>query len=148
MVALNNWTAAGISGKVDYKAKASATLGGNAAFKDLRDYLDQNSIAWYPVVNNTAYYSGQGYHSLTDTAVRVSGSFARSVDYENAYGVPYGDKKTMSLLSPAAFPELMQKLTQNYSKAGFEGVCIGDLSSKLYGDYGKKSGTARDTAMQ
>ncbi len=148
VVALNNWTAAGISGKVDYKAKASATLGGNAAFKDLRDYLDQNSIAWYPVVNNTAYYSGQGYHSLTDTAVRVSGSFARIVDYENAYGVPYGDKKTMSLLSPAAFPELMQKLTQNYSKAGFEGVCIGDLSSKLYGDYGKKSGTARDTTMQ
>ena len=148
VVALNNWTVAGIAGKVDYKAKAASTLGGKSDFRKLRSFMDENSIAWYPVVNNTAYYSGQGYNSLSDTAIRVSGSFARIVDYENAYGVPYGDKKTMSLLSPAVFPELMQKLKANYSKAGFERVCIGDLSRKLYGDYGKKSGTARDTAMQ
>ena len=148
VVSLNNWTDAGISGKVDYKAKASGTLGGSSDFKKLTASMDADGIEWYPTVTNTAYYSGNGYWALSDTAVRVSGSFARIVDYERAYGVPYGDKKTMSLLSPAVFPNLYQKLAKNYAAAGFKRVSLGALSSTLYGDYGKKSGTSRDQAMQ
>ena len=148
VVSLNNWTNAGISGKVDYKAKPSGTLGGKSDFNDLKSYMDSSSIEWYPTVNNTAYYSGQGYWSLTDTAVRVSGSFARIVDYERAYGVPYGEKDTMSLLSPSTFKDLYKDMAENYSKAGLQSASIGVLSSTLYGDYGKKSGTSRDTAMQ
>ncbi len=148
VVSLNNWTNAGISGKVDYKAKPSGTLGGKSDFNDLVDYMNGNGIAWYPTVNNYAYYSGGGYYSLTDTAVRVSGSFARLVDFERAYGVPYGEKKTMSLLSPSTFTELYEKLAKNYKKAGLTSVSIGEMSSLLYGDYGKKSGTSREQAMQ
>ena len=148
VVSLNRWTDAGISGKVDFKAKPSGTLGGKKAFNQLTGYMNDNGIEWYPTVSNTAYYSGNGYWSLTDTAVRVSGSFARIVDYERAYGVPYGEKKTMSLLSPNQFPELYQKLVSNYQKASMPGVSIGALSSTLYGDYGKKTGTSRDQTMQ
>lgn len=148
VVSLNRWTDAGISGKVDCKAKASGTLGGASGFKRLTAYMDENAVEWYPTVNNTAYYSGNGYRALTDTAVRVSGSFARIVDYERAYGIPYGDKKTMSLLSPNAFPELYRQLAENYADAGCQRVSIGGLSSALYGDYGKKSGASRDQAKQ
>lgn len=148
VVSLNNWTDAGISGKVDYEAKPSGTLGGKSDFKKLRSYLESSDIEWYPTVSNTAYYSGNGYWSLNDTAVRVSGAFARIVDYERAYGVPYGEKKTMSLLSPNVFPKLYEKLVRNYRKANIPGVSIGALSSTLYGDYGKKTGTSRDETMQ
>ena len=148
VVSLNNWTSAGISGKVDYKAKPSGTLGGKSDFNDLVDYMNSNGIAWYPTVNNYAYYSGSGYYSLTDTAVRVSGSFARIVDFERAYGVPYGEKKTMSLLSPSTFTDLYDKLAKNYKKAGLTSVSIGEMSSLLYGDYGKKSATSREQTME
>lgn len=144
VVSLNHWTSAGISGKVDYKAKPAATLGGKSDFKKLTSYLDESGIAWYPIVSNTAFYSGNGYSSFTDTAVRVSGSFARIVDYERAYGVPYGEKKTMSLLSPSTFSELYAKLAENYQKAGLKSVGIGAMSSTLYGDYGKKSASSRE----
>ena len=147
VVALNNWTNAGISGKVDFKAKPAGVLGGKSDFNSLTSYMNDNGIDWYPTVNNAAYYSGNGYWSLTDTAVRVSGSFARIVDYERAYGVPYGEKKTMSLLSPSTFIELYQKLATNYQKAGLTSVSIGSLSNLLYGDYGKKSATSRDQTM-
>ncbi|MBR5371013.1 MAG: hypothetical protein IK130_02245 [Oscillospiraceae bacterium] len=143
-VALNRWTDAGIEGEIDYKAKPSGTLGGKNDFKKLTDYMDSSNIAWYPVTENTAYYSGNGYYSLTDTAVRVSGSFARIVDYESAYGIPYGPKDTMSLLSPSKFPALFADLRENYRDAGCSSVSIGSLASKLYGDYGKKTATARD----
>lgn len=148
VLSLNNWTNAGISGKVDYKAKPSGTLGGKSDFNDLVDYMNSNNVEWYPTVNNYAYYSGAGYFSLTDTAVRVSGSFARIVDYERAYGVPYGEKKTMSLLSPSTFKELYEKLAKNYKKAGLTSVSIGEMSSLLYGDYGKNSKTSREQTMQ
>ncbi len=148
VVSMNRWTDAGISGKVDYKADPSGTLGGKSDFKKLKNYLNDNQIEWYPTVSNTAYYSGQGYWSLTDTAVRVSGSFARIVDYERAYGVPYGEKDTMSLLSPSEFTGLYQKMAKNYQKAGFKSASIGALSSNLYGDYGKKSATSRDQTLQ
>ncbi|MBR5370633.1 MAG: hypothetical protein IK130_00315, partial [Oscillospiraceae bacterium] len=144
VVTLNRWTDAGIAGEVDYKAKPAGTLGGKSAFQKLTDYMDSSNIAWYPAAENTAYYSGNGYHALTSTAVRVSGSFARIVDYERAYGIPYGKKDTMSLLSPFRFPELFADLQTNYSQAGIHSACIGSLSSKLYGDYGKKSATSRD----
>lgn len=147
-VSMNRWTDAGISGKVDFKAKASGTLGGASDFKKLTAFMEQNEIAWYPTVTNTAYYSGNGYRTLHDTAIRVSGSFARIVDYERAYGVPYSEKKTMSLLSPNAFPELYQKLADNYADAGYTRVSIGGLSSVLYGDYGKKTGTSRDRTKE
>ncbi|MCQ2416279.1 MAG: DUF5696 domain-containing protein [Oscillospiraceae bacterium] len=143
-VTLNQWNDDGISGKADYKTKASSTLGGTSAFRHLLQYMDSNQITWYPCVSNTAFYSGNGFLALNDTSVRVSGSFARIVDYERAYGVPYGKKKTMSLLSPSVFPQLFQKLSSNYQKAGFHSACIGELSSVLYGDYGKKSNTPRE----
>lgn len=145
---LNNWTDAGISGKVDCKAKPSATLGGKDDFADLTAYLEADGIEWYPSVSNSAFYSGGGYFALRDTAVRVSGSFARIVDYERAYGVPYGEKKTMSLLSPSTFAELYGKLADNYRNGGLHSVCIGELSQKLYGDYGKKSAVSREQTAE
>ena len=148
VVSLNRWTNAGINGYVDDAAKPSATLGGKNDFRRLREYMDSEKIEWHPVFSNTAYYSGNGYFSLNDTAVRVSGSFARIVDYERAYGVPYGNKETMSLLSPNVFPKLYDDLTKSCKKADMPGVSIGALSSTLYGDYGKKSGTSRDQTMQ
>ena len=147
-VSLNRWTDAGISGKADCKAKPSETLGGQKAFRQLTASLDAAGAEWYPVCSSTAFYSGNGYWALTDTAVRVSGAFARIVDYERAYGVPYGKKKTMSLLSPAAFPKLLGKLRGSCSAVGLPGISIGELSSSLYGDYGKQSYTVRDTAMK
>ncbi|MBQ9906004.1 MAG: hypothetical protein IJM46_04475, partial [Oscillospiraceae bacterium] len=147
-VSLNRWTDAGISGKVDYKAKASHTLGGSGAFRQLTDYLDSTGTAWYPVVTNAAFRSGNGYYALTDTAVRVSGAFARIVDYERAFGLPDSSRKTRSLLSPNAFPALYRKLADHCSAASLHSISIGGLSAALYGDYGKKNAASRDTAKQ
>lgn len=148
VVSINRWTNEGISGKVDDTAKPAGVLGGRSDFQTLTDFMDSCRIEWYPVVNNTAFYSGNGYHALHDTAVRVSGAFARIVDYEQAYGVPYGEKKTMSLLSPTAFPALYDTLTANYQDAGLHSACIGDMASTLYGDYGKHSTAARENVKQ
>lgn len=142
-----NWTNAGISGKVDLKAKAAGCLGGNGDWEDLLDLAAERNIAIYPAVDNETFISGNGYYTFSDTTVRISGSYARIYDYNLAYGSQSTVNKPLSLLSPAAYPEIYQKLTDNYTSKNLTRVSLGSMTSALYGDYGKQ-GISRDKAQE
>lgn len=148
VVSYNNWTNDGIKNKIDTDAKPSGTLGGKKDFNSLVDYMNGNDIEFYPVSDNRNFYSGNGYYSFTSTAVRVSGNYSRIVSYDRAYGIPDGFKKNMSLLSPSYFGEIMGDISENYPKSGLEGVSVADLTTALYGDYGKKAMSRCDTMKQ
>ena len=139
VVSYTNWTNDGIKNKVDTDAKPSGTLGGKKDFEKLTDYISDNGFELYPVTDNRDFYSGNGYYSFTSTAVRVSGAYSRIVSYDRAYGIPDGFKKNMSLLSPEYFGEVFDEVSENYSEAGLDGVSVANLTTSLYGDYGKKS---------
>ncbi len=148
VVSYSNWTNDGIKNKVDTDAKPSGTLGGRRSFKSLLEYMSSSDIEFYPISDNRNFYSGNGYFSFTDTAVRVSGNYSRIVSYDRAYGIPDGFKKNMSLLSPNCFGEITEAIAENYSDAGLEGVSVADLTTSLYGDYGKKKMSRYDTMKQ
>jgi len=145
VLSYHNWTNAGIKNQVDYKAKASNTLGGNGDFKDLTSYLNQNNISLYPVVENDKFISGQGYYTFTNTNIRVSGSYSRIIPYDLAFGEQDKNSDSYSLLSPTTFSNIYSKLAKNYSSAGLNGVSIGNMTSLLYGDYGKQLLCRQDT---
>lgn len=147
VLGLNGWTSDGIAGQVDYKAKGASVLGGNGDFQDLLAYCKDNDIACYPTVDNRTFTSGNGYFSFFHTTMRVSGAYARLYPYERAFGTPDTDKENRSLLTPAVFTEIYEKLAKNYKKAGIGGVSIGSMTTALYGDYGKKA-ISRERAMQ
>jgi len=142
-----NWTNAGISGKVDLKAKAAGCLGGNSDWKALQSYADSNGVTLYPATDNETFKSGNGYYTFTDTTVRISGSYARIYDYNLAYGTQSTANKPLSLLSPATFTEIAEKLTGNYQDKSLSRVSLGSLTTALYGDYGKQE-ISRDKAQQ
>ncbi len=142
-----NWTNDGIKGKADYKAKASGTLGGNSDWNDLLSFAADRGITIYPTVDNETFASGNGYYTFTDTAVRISGSYARLYPYNLAYGTQDTDEDALSLLSPAAFTELYSDLAENYSDKGLCTVSLGSMTSALYGDYGKEA-ISRDNAQE
>lgn len=139
VVSYTNWTNDGIKNKVDTDAKPSGTLGGKKDFKSLTKFIDSSGYTLYPVSDNRDFYSGNGYYSFTDTAVRVSGSYSRIVSYDRAYGIPDGFKKNMSLLSPSYFSDIFSDLSKNFTKSNLDGVSVANLTGSLYGDYGKKS---------
>jgi len=144
-VVYHNWTNDGISGKVDYKAKASGTLGGNGSFNALTKYLTSKAIDFYPAVNNKTFDSGNGYYTFRDTTIRISNSYSRQMTYNLSYGVQDTNVKTKSLLSPGSFTELYEKLANNYAKKSLTGVSLGDMTSTLWGDYGKQNMSRDDT---
>lgn len=146
VVSYNNWTNDGIKNQVDTDAKPSGTLGGKGDFKDLTSYLSDKGFEFYPSSDNRDFYSGNGYYSFTSTSVRVSGAYSRIVSYDRAYGIPDGFKKNMSLLSPNLFSEVFTETSANYADRGLNGISIGNLTSSLYGDYGKK-GISRYDSM-
>lgn len=146
-VTYDNWTDDGICSKIDTGASASGTLGGSGALGSLRTYAEDNGIGLYPVSDNMAYYSGNGYNSFSGSTVRISGAYSRIVSYDRAYGVPDGVRKNLSLLSPSCFTEVYTKAAENYAKAGFDGISPGSFASVLYGDYGKDT-YSRYSAMK
>ncbi len=136
VVAYNNWTNAGISNKADYKAKGASVLGGNDDFKDFLSFCSERGYAFYPVVNNDSFKSGNGFYSLLDGCVRVSSSYSRIVTYNRAFYSTNYDSKSYSLLSPSSFDEVYGELSKNYADAGITGMSPGTLTASLYGDYG------------
>ncbi len=142
-----NWTNAGISGKVDIKAKAAGCLGGNGDWNDLQSYAASNGVTIYPVSENETFRSGSGFYTFQDTAVRISGSYARIYDYNLAYGTQSTVNKPLSLLSPSAFSEVAEKLTGSLQKKDLNTLSLGSLTTALYGDYGKQA-ISRDAAQQ
>ncbi|MCR4645386.1 MAG: hypothetical protein K5695_08255 [Oscillospiraceae bacterium] len=145
VVVYNNWTNEGISGKVDNKASPSGTLGGSSAFDRLSSYLAEQGDSFYPAVNNKVFKSGNGYSSFFDTAIRISNAYSRQPGYTLSYGVQDTNKKTLPLLSPGTFSGVYSKLAQNYSKQKIGGVCFGEMTSTLWGDYGKQNMGREDT---
>ena len=138
VISYANWTNDGIRNKVDTGAKPSGILGGKKDFKALKKFTEENGFELYPVSDNRDFNSGNGYYSFTSTAVRISGSYSRVVSYDRAYGIPDGMRKNMSLLSPGYYSKVLRKTASNYESAGLYGVDISNLTTSLYGDYGKK----------
>ncbi|MBR3631093.1 MAG: hypothetical protein IKN55_11580, partial [Oscillospiraceae bacterium] len=145
VVVYNQWTNEGISGKVDNKAAPSGTLGGSSAFKRLSSYLSEQGDSFYPAVNNKEFRSGNGYYSFFNTTIRISNAYSRQMRYNLSYGVQDTSKKTLPLLSPGTFTELYGKLAAAYSKKNIGGVCFGEMTSTLWGDYGKQNMGREDT---
>ena len=56
-----------------------------------------------------------------------------------AYGIKNDFKDIMSLLSPDCFNDVYSDLAENYSSMGLNGVSLGDMTTALYGDYGKNN---------
>ncbi len=138
VVSYKNWTDDGIENKVDTSASPSSSLGGKDEFSAFSSFVEDNGFELYPVSDNRDFYSGNGYNSINNTCVRISGAYSRIVSYDRAYDIPDGFKDNMSLLSPSYYSEVFGDIGENYSEAGLSGVSIGNLTSSLYGDYGKR----------
>lgn len=147
VVSYKNWTDDGIENKVDTGAKPSNTLGGKTGFKKLADKISENDCLLYTVADNRNFSSGNGYNSLNSTCVRVSGQYSRIVSYDRAFGIPDGFSKNLSLLSPKYFNEVFTETAENYKKAGLTGISPAQLTTSLYGDYGKNK-ISRFNAME
>ncbi len=139
VVNYNQWTAADIKEKVADKAKPASVLGGKSDFDALMDYAKSNNITVYPAVDNLTFKSGNGYFTMTDTAIRVSNAYSRQIEYDLAHGTENKFYKAMSLLSPRKYAKMFTNLSKSYSKYGLDTISLGSATTAIYGDYGKKS---------
>lgn len=139
VVNYNQWTTADIKEKVSDKAKPASLLGGKSDFNTLMDYAKSNNITIYPEVDNLTFKSGNGYFTMTDTAIRVSNAYSRQIEYDLAHGVENKFYKAMSLLSPRKYAKMFTNIGKSYSKYGLDTVSLGSATTVIYGDYGKNS---------
>lgn len=139
VVNYNQWTTDDIKEKIADDAKPASKLGGKKDFKALKEYAEANGIALYPAVDNLTFESGNGYFTMTDTAIRVSNAYSRQIEYDLNHGVENKFYDAISLLSPRKYEKMFKNLTKSYSKAGIDNISLGSATTVIYGDYGKKS---------
>ena len=139
VVNYNQWTTADIKEKVSDKAKPASILGGKSDFNDLLSYADSSNISIYPAVDNLTFKTGNGYWTMTDTAIRVSNAYSRQITYDLAYGIENKFYKAMSLLTPEVYGDIFTNLAKSYSKYGLTNISVGSASTVIYGDYGRKA---------
>lgn len=139
VVNYNQWTTDDIKEKVADDAKPASKLGGKKDFKTLKAYAEENGIALYPAVDNLTFESGNGYFTMTDTAIRVSNAYSRQIEYDLNHGVENQFYDAISLLSPRKHEKMFNSLSKSYSKAGINNISLGSLTTVIYGDYGRKS---------
>ena len=139
VVNYNQWTTADIKEKVADDAKPASKLGGKKDFKTLKAYAEENGIALYPAVDNLTFESGNGYFTMTDTAIRVSNAYSRQIEYDLNHGVENQFYDAISLLSPRKYEKMFKSLSKSYSKAEINNISLGSATTVIYGDYGRKS---------
>lgn len=139
VVNYNQWTTADIKEKVSDDAKPASKLGGKKDFKALKAYAEENGIALYPAVDNLTFESGNGYFTMTDTAIRVSNAYSRQIEYDLNHGVENQFYDAISLLSPRKYEKMFKSLSKSYSKAEINNISLGSATTVIYGDYGRKS---------
>lgn len=139
VVNYNQWTTDDIKEKVADDAKPASKLGGKKGFKALKAYAEENGIALYPAVDNLTFESGNGYFTMTDTAIRVSNAYSRQIEYDLNHGVENQFYDAISLLSPRKHEKMFNSLSKSYSKAGINNISLGSMTTVIYGDYGRKS---------
>jgi hypothetical protein len=134
-----DWTTTDISEKITDSASAASVLGGNSKFKKLMSYAESNNITIYPDADNLTFKSGNGYMTITNTAIRVSNSYSRQIVYDLAHGVENKYYSSLSLFSPASYDKAFSKLISSYSKKSIGAISLGSMANTIYGDYGKKA---------
>lgn len=139
VVNYNQWTTDDIKEKVADDAKPASKLGGKKDFKSLKSYAEANGIELYPAVDNLTFESGNGYFTMTDTAIRVSNAYSRQIEYDLNHGVENKFYDAISLLSPRKYEKMFKNLTKSYSKAGIDNISLGSATTVIYGDYGRNS---------
>ncbi len=135
----NNFSTEDISEKITDSFNPASVLGGKSDFSDLYDYCNENGIQLFPSTDNQQFRTGNGYWSMTNTAIRVSNAYARIIVYDLAHGTENQYYDARSLFSPASYTKAFTKLISSYAKNEISNIAFGSLANSIYGDYGKKA---------
>jgi hypothetical protein len=140
------YTSDSIKNQVSTDGKPSGKLGGNGDFKKLLEYANGADVSIFPAVSNNLFNSGNGYLTVTDTAMRVTGQFSRQVVFDLAHGTVNQYYKSLALLTPGAYDRMFEQIAESYRKKGYTGASVGGTANTLYGDY-SRSYVGRTAAM-
>lgn len=133
----SKWTDAGIKNRIDTRAEPSGVIGKDE-FEQLIEYSEENGIPVYMGVSDTSFRAGGGYSERRDSAVHVSGEYARHYFYKLTDGTIDEEKPSLALLSPCKFSDVFESLAANYSSEGIKNICLESLADSLYSDLGKR----------
>lgn len=140
VVNYSEFNKAGITSRIANDLDVSKELGGKGDFDELMDYANSNGIALFPEVEIQEYQlSGNGYSKTSNSAIRLSKSYATQIQFEMAYGTENLLRDSHTILSPAFYVDAIKKITNSFSKENVKNITLSNATTMLYSDFGTRS---------
>lgn len=144
----DEWMKDTSSSPIPVDLKTEGTLGGDAGFKRMTDYLNQNGVRMYLDVNLTDIVkSRRGYSRGSDSTKSIQRSPCVLYGYNLASGRTDPNLQTSILLTPKKVVTAAQTVLGNLPKRGVTGVSLSTLGKNLYSDF-TVEGAERPSAEQ
>ena len=114
----------------------SSALGSKKDRKSLEKYAENNGVEIYYFADfYSLQKSGQGYSKYSDSVKKLDLAAAKIYSKKLNTNIPDTSADPYYLLSPSFFGEAVSKVFNSADKNGIEKIYLGDISSKIAGDY-------------
>ena len=151
-VKLSGWFAGAYRNSYAGKLNINKQLGSKSDLSELSDFLNKNSIGFYPDADFQYTYKTElldGFSPKKDTATLVSKSKGYKIEYNPATFMRDPDYKApVYINNPTAITKAINSFFKEYSKLNFNSVSLRNIGKNLDGDYNDNSGTDRQTAAE
>lgn len=134
-------TDGGIVGQISTGIDYSGALGGYNDYKALSDYLSSKNYNLFPSLDIMEYgSSGKGYSFTLNSSKRITKEYATQASYWLSYGFPnYTTRGSWTILSPYYWPDVFQKIIDNFKYEGIDSISLNQATSVLYSDFSREN---------
>jgi len=145
---LRNYSGSTVSGALAETGGYLGALGGSKGFAEFQSDMKRRGVQVYLMVGMVRYSKSGNWFSPAGDAVRNSNnSPAKTYNYSlSTYTI--NTSKTFYLLHPFKLAERMNGFIKSLEKEGIDGVAIGDMTSTVYADSGKRQPASKTRAVQ
>ncbi|NLJ17158.1 MAG: hypothetical protein GX346_08510 [Clostridiales bacterium] len=145
VVNYSEFNKAGITERMTDEVDYSSKLGGKKDFDELLEYANTNGISLFPEMDIQEYKrSGNGYSKTTNSAVRLSKSYATQLPFEMAYGTEHPTRTVHTIMSPAFYVETVKNIANSFKKNNIQNISLANATTMLYSDFGIRNVSRTD----
>jgi len=150
-VRYSGWLSGGLLHDFPARAAAEKALGSFDQFRRLVEFLDKESVDFFPDVRflevTTRNTVLDALDIRRDTARFLNGLMATVSEYDPVTLTPSG-VNARYILSPSALPDLVDSFLKDYLRYGNKALSLGDLGAEVNADYHRSRFVDRQRARE
>lgn len=148
-VRIEGWMNGGLEQQYVGRVQVEKALGGKAGLLSLKQYLEQQGIAFYPdAYVSSVFAKGNGFSPSRDNIRSLSRDIAVRYDYDSMNRYKIDNTRVIYQLLPSHYLSAVTSLLNGTQKLKLGSLALPDLATNVYSDYRKNKEYNREESME